>query len=305
MSAAEFETSETPVQMPANGLRFCVETRGKPEGEPVMFVMGLAGQMTLWPDSLIDQYTRAGYRVILFDNRDIGLSSRLKGHVKGHPLKAMARYRLGLSVPAPYTLYDMADDLVGILDAMAIDSVHLFGISMGGMISQLVAGRYPERVRSATLVMTSANSPSLPMPKPALIWKLSGGGTNGHDEASVVERSVRFWQAIQSPDYPADLDEVAERVRSDYRRSYYPAGILRQTRAILGAGSLVNVTRQIRVPTTIIHGKDDPLVRPVAAEQLSHLIPHAHRHMIPGMGHDLPNALMPTLAGHSLDMIRG
>ncbi|WP_242674560.1 alpha/beta fold hydrolase [Marinobacter halodurans] len=288
----------------ANGLEFCVETRGPADGEPVIFIMGLGAQMTLWPEALLDRYAADGYRVIRFDNRDIGLSTRLRARLEGHPLKAMALSRLGRPIPAPYTLHDMADDVCGLMDSLGLESAHIVGVSMGGMISQVLAGNHPRRVRSATLVMTSTNSPRLPMPRLALVWRLSGVGVKGNDEDSVVARSLDFWRAIQSPDYPTPPHEVRDRLINDYRRSYHPAGILRQTRAILATGSLSPITRRIQVPTSIIHGAADPLVRPQAAEQLQYLIPHARLKLIPGMGHDMPAPLLETIAGQSLATIR-
>ena len=286
-----------------NGLRLCVETRGDPRGEPVLFIMGLAAQMTLWPEELLDAYANAGYRVIRFDNRDIGLSTHLKDRLTGHPVTVMARHRMGLPVEAPYTLHNMAADVSGLVEALGLTSVHLVGVSMGGMISQVLAATYPEKVRTLTLIMTSTNSPRLPMPQPRLIWKLAGVGAKGHHEEAVVERSLAFWRAIQSPGYPPREEEVRDRITRDYRRSYHPAGILRQTRAILATGSLSSMTRRIRVPTVIIHGSDDPLVRPVAAEQLKYLIPHARLERIPGMGHDLPAPLLADFAAMSMAII--
>ncbi|MDX1636074.1 MAG: alpha/beta hydrolase [Marinobacter sp.] len=287
----------------SNGLRLCVETRGNPDGEPVLFIMGLAAQMTLWPEALLDAYAEAGYRVIRFDNRDIGLSSHLKDRLTGHPVKVMARHRLGLPVDSPYTLHDMAADVCGLVDALGLGSVHLVGVSMGGMISQVLAASFPEKVRTLTLIMTSTNSPRLPLPQPRLIWKLAGVGAKGHHEEAVVERSLAFWRAIQSPGFPPREEEVRDRIVRDYRRSYHPAGILRQTRAILATGSLSSMTRRIRVPTVIIHGSDDPLVRPVAAEQLKYLIPHARLERIRGMGHDLPAPLLADFAAMSMATI--
>jgi len=285
----------------AGEFSLCVETRGNPEGEPVIFIMGLGAQMTLWPEALLDHYAREGYRVIRFDNRDIGLSSHLKDRLEGHPVAVMARHRMGLPIAAPYTLHDMAGDVCQVMDALSLSSAHFVGVSMGGMISQLVAANRPERVRSATLIMTSTNSPRLPMPKSKLIWRLAGIGAKEHDEASVVARSLDFWKAIQSPGFPPREEDVRDRIVREYRRSYHPAGILRQTRAILATGSLSSATRRIRVPVSIIHGKADPLIRPVAAKQLGYLIPHARVEMIDGMGHDLPEPLLPHFAAIGFD----
>lgn len=286
----------------ANGLSFCVETRGNPEGEPVIFIMGLAAQMTLWPETLLDAYADAGYRVIRFDNRDIGLSSHLRESLTGHPLAIMARHRLGLPVTGPYSLYDMAADVQSLMAALGINSAHVVGVSMGGMIAQLLAATRPRQVRSLLLLMTSTNSPRLPMPKPNLIVRLAGIGAKGHDEASVVARGTDFWRAIQSPAYPVSDVLVRERLTRDFRRSYHPAGILRQTRAILATGSLSSLTRRIEVPTTIVHGNADPLVRPAAAEQLKHLLPHARLELVDGMGHDLPEPLLPQFAQWGMAM---
>jgi len=301
--------SQTLIQTPepetfyvdVGDLQFCVETRGNPEGEPVMFIMGLGAQMTLWPEALLEQYVREGYRVIRFDNRDIGLSSHLRDRLKGHPVAVMAKARLGLSVPAPYTLYDMAADVCGVMDAMGLSSSHLVGVSMGGMITQLVAATWPERVRSATLIMTSTNSPRLPMPKPSLIVRLAGIGSRGGDEETVIERSMDFWKLIQSPGFPSRDEDLRERITFNYRRSYHPAGILRQTRAILATGSLSSATRRIRQPVAVIHGKADPLVRPAAAKQLGYLMPHARVNLMDGMGHDLPAPLLAHFAEISFE----
>lgn len=289
------------VYVQAGNLSFCVETRGNPDGEPVMFIMGLGAQMTLWPEALLDQYVREGYRVIRFDNRDIGLSTHLRDRLKGHPMTVMARARMGLDIPAPYTLHDMAADVCGIMDGLGLSSSHLVGVSMGGMIAQLVAANSPERVRSATLIMTSTNSPRLPLPKPSLIVRLAGIGSRGNDEETVVERSIEFWKLIQSPGFPSRDEELRERITFNYRRSYHPAGILRQTRAILATGSLSSATRRIRQPVAVIHGKADPLVRPEAAKQLGYLIPHARVEMMEGMGHDLPEPLLARFAEISFE----
>lgn len=286
----------------ANGLEFCVEERGDPNGEPLILIMGLAAQLTLWPEAMIETYVQAGFRVIRFDNRDIGLSSEIDARLQGQPFTAMARFKLGLSIPAPYKIYDMAEDVVALMDAMGIAAAHIKGVSMGGMIGQVLASRYPSRVKSLTLVMTSNNSRKLPMPAPKVIWGLQGSNIKGHHESAAVARSLALWRTIQSPLYPRDELELAERIRRDYRRSYRPAGILRQMRGILATGDLSTQTRGIRVPTAIIHGKQDPLVRPVAAKQLKALIPGAELYWINGMGHDMPEPLYPELTQPTIQL---
>ncbi|MDX1588351.1 MAG: alpha/beta hydrolase [Oleiphilaceae bacterium] len=292
----------SPQTVAANGLEFCVEQRGDPKGEPLILIMGLAAQLTLWPETMLERYVQAGFRVIRFDNRDIGLSSEIKARLQGKPLTAMARYKLGMTVPAPYKLYDMAEDVVGLMDALDIPQAHIKGVSMGGMVGQILAARYPARVKSLTLVMTSNNSRKLPMPAPKVIWGLQGSNIKGHHENAAVARSLALWRNIQSPLYPRDEKELAERIRSDYRRSYRPGGILRQMRGILATGDLSTISRGIRVPTAIIHGKADPLVRPVAAKQLQALIPGSKLHWIQGMGHDMPEPLMDELTTPTLKL---
>lgn len=288
----------------ANGIELCVEELGDPNGEPLLLIMGLASQMTLWPDALIQAYVAAGFRVIRFDNRDIGKSQEIKARVEGSPYAAMLRYKLGLPVPAPYTLHDLAADALGLLDALAIDRAHVVGASMGGMIAQILGATAADRVKSLTLIMTSTNSPRTPMPDPRVIWRLQGGGIVGHHEAAVVERGLNFWRTVQSPAFPVADAEVRERITADYRRSYRPWGILRQMRGILATGSLEALTRQIRVPTRIIHGDADPLVRPAAARRLNRLIPTADLNWLRGMGHDLPAPLLQEIARLTIDNTR-
>lgn len=293
------QSRSNPYRVTANGLEFCVEERGDPSGEPLLLIMGLAAQMTVWPELLLDQYVAAGFRVIRYDNRDIGLSSEINAPLTGKPLVAMGRYKLGLKVPAPYTLMDHAADAVGLMDALGLPSAHVVGVSMGGMIGQLLGARFPERVKSLTLIMSSNNSPRLPTPHPRVIWALQGGSVRGHDEDSAVARSMNLWQLIQSPDYPKDLEVLETLIRSNYRRSYRPRGIMRQMRGILATGDLSSISREIQVPTAVVHGTADPLVRPPAALQLQQLIPGAELYWVQGMGHDLPEPLLPELAQYT------
>ena len=294
------QVSVTPYRITANGLEFCVEERGDPNGEPLLLIMGLAAQMTVWPEALLDHYVAAGFRVIRYDNRDIGLSAEINAPLRGKPLMAMGRYKLGLTVPAPYTLMDHARDAVGLMDALGLSSAHVVGVSMGGMIGQLLAARFSDRVRTLTLIMSSTNSPKLPMPHPRVVWALQGGSVRGHDEDSAVTRSMNLWQLIQSPDYPKDPQELETFIRQNYRRSYRPRGIMRQMRGILATGDLTPVSRDIQVPTAVIHGTSDPLVRPASARQLQETIVEAQLNWVQGMGHDLPRPLLAELAEHTV-----
>lgn len=286
----------------ANGLEFCVEERGSPDGMPLILIMGLGAQMTLWPEPLLEQYVAAGFRVIRFDNRDIGRSSEIRERVEGSLPLAMLRFRLGLPVAASYTLHHMAEDVVALMDALDLSSAHIAGASMGGMVGQILAAQFPQRVRSLMLIMTSTNHPRAPLPELRVIWRLQGGGIKGHDEKAAVARALAFWRTVQSPRYQVADAEVRERLVRDYRRSYRPWGILRQMRAIMATGSLEPLSRQIRVPTCIVHGEADPLIRPPAARRLQQLIPGSKLHWMPGMGHDLPLPLLGEIVALNRQM---
>lgn len=288
----------------SNGLTFCVEERGDPQGPPLLLIMGLGAQMTLWPEPMLERYAREGFRVIRYDNRDIGLSSEVAAPLGGHPVSAMAGFKLGLKLSAPYTLHDHVRDAVGLLDALGIASAHVEGVSMGGMIGQVLAASYPQRVRSLTLIMTSNNSPRLPMPKPGVVWWLQGGGIKGHDEEAAVARSLGLWKRIQSPAYPRDLSETETWIRADYLRSYRPRGILRQMRGILATGDISAYSRRIRVPTLILHGTGDPLIRPQAARRLNRLIPKSRLSWLRGMGHDMPDELIDRIVDQTIALAR-
>jgi pimeloyl-ACP methyl ester carboxylesterase len=280
----------------ANNMNIHYLDMGDVQAEPVLMVMGLACQMTAWPESLLNQLLSAGYRVIVYDNRDIGLSTEVGARLKSAPPLAFLKFRLGLPVDAPYTLYDMAADADGLLSALGIDAAHLVGVSMGGMITQILGACYPARVRSATIIMSSDNHRRNPAPDLRVLWRLNGGGIKGHDLASVTARGLAFWQVVQSPDYPADPDQVRARIAQNYHRSYRPAGILRQMRAIMATGDLRSLHDKITQPVQIIHGEADPLVKLPCAQQLADRISHSDLHVIRGMGHDLPDQLMPRFA---------
>jgi pimeloyl-ACP methyl ester carboxylesterase len=282
---------------PANGLELAYEDMGDPSNPPVLLIMGFSGQLTLWPEEFCGALVDAGYRVIRFDNRDIGLSTKLHGtRVDGSVWRRMANHQLGRPSTVPYTLVDMAADTVGLLDHLGIESAHVVGASMGGMIAQVVAAEHPERVRSLGIVFSSTNQPFLPPPRfLALQTLLSSPGENPTRD-QVIAQSVRARKVIGSPKYPESDDVLAARAARDYDRSYYPPGVIRQFAAVLGTGTLLDYSRRIDAATVVIHGESDPLVRPAGGRALARAIRGAELHMIPGMGHDLPSALLPQLA---------
>lgn len=283
-------------KLKSNGIELHYVDMGPESGEPLLLVMGLACQLTVWPQILLDQLVDAGYRIIIFDNRDIGLSTEINARLEASPPVAFLRFKMGFRVAAPYSLLDMVNDAKGLLDGLGIESAHVVGVSMGGMITQLFCATYPEVVRSATIIMSSDNHPKNPAPDIRVLWKMNGGGVKGHHLEAAIARGMAFWQAVQSPGFPTDFDLVKTRLEDNYRRSYRPAGILRQMRAIMATGDIGRFHEKIKQPVQIIHGDADPLVKLQCGERLAKGIAHSHLEVIKGMGHDLPAQLMPDFA---------
>jgi pimeloyl-ACP methyl ester carboxylesterase len=234
-----------------------------------------------------------GFRVIRFDNRDIGLSQRFD-HL-GVPNLAIdsLKYAVGLKVSAPYTVATMADDTAGLLDALGIPAAHVCGVSMGGMIAQQLAVRHPTRVKSLTLIMTSSGSRRLPGPTLKVRSAMISRPKDAQSVQSVIEHYVKLYKLIGSPGYPADDAYLHERLGQAVRRSYRPQGVARQMVAIAADGNRSPLLAALDVPTQIIHGQDDPLVPVAAGHDLARKIPGAQIDVISGMGHDLPVPLWP------------
>ncbi len=283
------------MKVQANGLQIEVDVQGPADAEPVLLVMGLGMQLVAWPDELVAELLARGFRVIRFDNRDVGLSD---GHDHlGMPgmVGPMLRYTLRLPVPAPYKLRDMADDAVGVLDALGIPAAHVCGASMGGMIAQQMAVRHPQRVKSLTLIMTTSGARHLPQPslrvRQALLARPRSSAV-----ADVVAHLERLVHTIGSPGYRPEQARLRDRLEASVRRAYRPAGTARQLLAIVADGDRTPLLQQIRQPTRVIHGADDPLVPPAAGQDLARRIAGATIDMVPGMGHDLPLPLLPRIA---------
>ena len=284
------------MQIRANDLNLEAELRGPAHGEPVLMIMGLGMQLVAWPPELIDALTALGYRTIVFDNRDIGLSSKFDQWGRPNLIQVSFQYTLGLPIRAPYLLADMADDAIGLMDALAIPRAHLVGVSMGGMIAQLLAARNPDRVISATLMMTSTGSKLLPGPtlraRSAMLSR-----PKSRDTAALVEHGVDVWRTIGSPAFRIDNETLRARVESSIRRSYHPQGMARQLVAISATPHRAQLVGTIDRPTLVVHGRKDPLLPVACGIDLARRIHGAQLDLIDGMGHDLPPALMPDLAG--------
>ena len=281
------------MQISANGIAIEVEDHGPTSGEPLLLIMGLGMQLVAWHEGFVAGLVRRGFRVIRFDNRDIGLSQSFD-HLGLPNLAADAlRYTFGMNVKSAYSLSDMAADSAGVLDALGITSAHVCGASMGGMIAQQLALLHPRRVKSLTLMMTSSGSRRLPGPSLKVRGALMSRPANAADQHSVIAHYTRLYRLIGSPAYPASDEDLLERVGNAVRRSYRPRGTARQMVAIAADGDRSNLLRRLRVPTQVIHGRADALVPVAAGFDLAQKIEGAMLDVIDGMGHDLPEALWP------------
>ncbi len=283
------------MQVEANGIRIEVDDQGPRNGPVVLLIMGLGMQLIAWPQALVESLVKRGFRVLRFDNRDIGLSQGFDS--AGVPNMALAglRYSLRLPIHSPYTLRDMAQDAIGVLDALGIRKAHVCGASMGGMIAQHLAAEAPTRVDSLTLMMTSSGARRLPQPS----WKarrvlMSRPMQSGTEAA--VEWIVQVLHTIGSPAYPMDPSARRKRALESVQRSWHPAGSARQLLAVVADGDRSALLPRISAPTRIVHGIADPLVPLGCGQDLARRIVGAETDFIPGMGHDLPEKLLERFA---------
>ena len=292
------------VTTPNTGIEIFYEDRGSPDAEVILLVMGLGAQMTLWPDELVAALVGDGFRVIRYDNRDIGLSQKFEGkRAPSLPVQVL-RKKIGFPAKVPYTLKDMADDGIGLLDALGIARAHIVGASMGGMIAQLMAVYHPDRLASLTSIMSTTGNGKLPQAEKRAIDALVAPITSMEEE-SLVAHGLNIAKNIGSPGYPFDPDQQRERVLLNMRRSVYPAGLPRQLAAIIDDGCRRSRLANVTVPTLVMHGEADPLVKLEAGEDTAKHISGARLVTIPGWGHDLPIALIPRIASEIAGHARG
>jgi pimeloyl-ACP methyl ester carboxylesterase len=275
-----------------NGIELCYETFGDASGEPLLLVMGLGAQMTAWPVELCEALVDRGFHVVRYDNRDVGRSTKLDGDGSVDFLPAFLAAVQGEAVDVPYLLGDMAADAVGLLDVLGIDSAHVVGASMGGMIAQAVAIEHPERVRTLTSIMSTTGEREVGQPTAEAMQQLLRPAASSREEA--IESAVAARRVIGSPDH---FDEELARTMAEasYDRCYHPAGMARQLLAITASGDRAEGLRGVRVPTLVIHGDQDPLVTPGGGERTAELVPDATLLVLEGMGHDLPAAFVPAV----------
>lgn len=280
-----------------NDLDLWYDTQGDPSHPAILLIVGLGMQAVSWPDSFCNALVERGFYLIRFDNRDNGLSTKLSHLGKPNTLLAVLKLALRMKLQAGYTLDDMAADAVGVLDALQIDKAHILGVSMGGMIAQIVAGRYPERTLSLTSIMSTSGRRGLPGPTRPARKVLFGAPPDPLNHEGVINHFVRTMQVIGSPAYPTPVEQLRGRVEKTVKRSLDPTGTTRQLLAIGASGDRIALLQSLTAPTLIIHGLADPLVPIEGGRDVARLVPHAVMHEIEGMGHDLPDQLNPRLAG--------
>jgi pimeloyl-ACP methyl ester carboxylesterase len=281
----------------ANGINLSYNSFGDNNAAAILLIAGLGTQMIRWTVPFCENLVARGYRVIRFDNRDAGCSS----HFTDYPAPDFGALATALAAgqrpSVPYTLHDMASDAIGLLDALGIERAHLVGRSMGGMIAQVAASKYPKRIWSLTSIMSSTGNPRLPSASQEVMAMLTARAPNPlEDEAGFLEHSLAFARRIASPGYPFDEQAHRALILEETRRAYDPAGFGRQIAAIAATGDLRPLLARITVPSLIVHGADDALIPAACGKDTASSIRGSEFMLIDGMGHDLPSSLYQTLA---------
>jgi len=278
----------------ANGVQIEYAESGDAAAPAILLIMGLGMQLIAWPEAFCTGLADRGFRVVRFDNRDVGKSTKIRKPGAIALAAAFARALAGLRVVPPYTLRDMAADAVGLMDALHIDRAHIVGVSMGGMIGQIIAAEHSERVRSLTSIMSSSGDPNLPRGNAEVLRALMRPRPV-RDRERAIRQAMDFYRLIGSPGFPTSEADLRAKVERAITRCYYPSGFARHLLAVMAAGSRVEMLSRIRVPTLVVHGADDPLVPVEAGRDTAAHIAGAELRIIPGMGHDLAGGLVPIL----------
>ena len=279
-------------------IELCVEVGGNPKNPPLLLIMGLGSQLIFWPENFVKRLIEAGFFVIRFDNRDIGLSTKISRSdiPKTNTLAAMMKLQLGLDnskTPVPYRLDDMAEDTAGLIKALGFRQVHVLGASMGGIIAQILAAKYPHLVDRLGIVFSTHNKPLLAPPRPKQLYTLIKR-PNNYTEEDIVEHGKWFIKTVGSQGH-IDEEAVAEVAKLRYQRCFYPVGTLQQLKAILMTGSIQPYSKEIKAPTLVMHGSNDGLLPPSHGKAVAKDIPNATFKLIKGMSHDLPEYFQPFI----------
>ncbi|MGH8726946.1 MAG: alpha/beta fold hydrolase [Burkholderiales bacterium] len=277
----------------ANGIDLVYDSFGKPRDAPLLLIASFGEQMIAWHEEFCTRLAARGYWVIRFDNRDAGLSSKMNNSDVSDTAGLASVFAKGMFVAAPYTLKEMADDTAGLLDTLEIQSAHIVGISMGGMIAQMMAIRHGKRVRTLTSMLSTTGDSMLPSPtQEALKVLLTPAPV---DRAGYVEHCIRSWRVLEGPAFPLDEARAREYAERSYDRGLARAGTARQMRAVMASGSRKQALKGVTVPTLVIHGDADPLVPLAGGMDTANAIPGAKLLVIEGMGHTLSVAAWPRI----------
>jgi pimeloyl-ACP methyl ester carboxylesterase len=281
------------MKITANGIEVEYDEMGPKDGVPLLMIQGFGSQMTSWPDTFFGMLADAGLRVIRFDNRDVGLTQKWDGILPktGDIVEAL---KAGRKPDVPYTLAEMASDAAALLDELGIESAHIAGASMGGMIAQLVALDHPKKTRSLISIFSTTSDPSLPRSSPEAQAALMAR-PEGTDRESVVAHSLKGRRAYASTKWPFDEKRLGELIGRSYDRAFYPEGTLRQWAAIMASPPRTERLKSLKVPALVLHGSSDTLIPPAAGRHTAACIPGAEHHEIEGWGHDLPLEVIPIL----------
>lgn len=280
----------------ANSIRIEYEEFGEPGNPPIVLIMGFAAQMLVWPDAFCQALADRSFHVIRFDNRDAGLSTHLDGVRAPGMKRSMLASIFGIRLTVPYTLDDMALDTVGLLDELGIERAHLVGASMGGMIAQLLAANHAQRVRSLTSIMSTSGNRRLPGPRMRVLKHVLTRHRKNMLPDEMIRYLTDFWELIASPAYPTPHEEIARKVTMWVYRNSDPAANIRQFAAMAENGDRTELLRTVRRPALIIHGTEDPLIPVECGRHTAECIRDAELHTVDGMGHDLPEQVIPQLA---------
>jgi len=290
-------------QVRANGIDIEYESFGRESDPVILLIMGFAAQLIFWPDALCQGLAAKGFRVVRFDNRDIGKSTHLAHLPAPDPRALMAEVMAGKRPDVPYAMDDMADDAVGLLDALGAKRAHIVGASMGGMIAQLVAINHAERAKSLVSIMSTTGRRDLP-PGNRETLSVLFAPPRSLDRGDLIEASLLVQKALTGPGFPvseAEMRRIAER-RTD-RAPFDGAGLARQSAALIAAPPRNASLRNVRCPALIMHGADDPVIPAAAAKDTAESIPGAELVIVPGMGHDFGEPLVPIYLKHIGDFV--
>jgi pimeloyl-ACP methyl ester carboxylesterase len=284
-----------------DGIELEYETFGDRGARPLLLIMGLGGQLLLWDEEFCTSLVDLGHFVIRYDNRDVGLSTKLEHAGEPNLLAAMQAAAAGRPVETAYTLDEMADDAAGLLDALELESAHVAGASMGGMIAQALVLRHPDRVRSLTSIMSTTGNPDLVLPQPDALGALLQ--PRAEDREGAIEQAVALQRIIAGSGFPFDLERTRRLAARSYDRSFYPAGISRQIAAVLASGNRRPALASVEAPTLVVHGDADPLIPLEGGRDTAQAIPGAELLVIEGLGHELPPQVWPrfidAISGHT------